>query len=127
MARRAKARRLHRSGAKRHHPNLETGGETEGVTAGWSDGVAGKEAAEVDDVEAVVDVLHVGLDAHLQFFGAPEIGAEGGINRQGGAHAALGKVHAIHNLLAVLRQGVLLGASELKRKSAAVFPADTTP
>ena len=62
------------------HPGLgwqlEGRGEAEGEAAGGGDGVAGEEAAEVDDVEAVVEVVAVGLEAGGEAVGLLEIGAE---------------------------------------------------
>ena len=116
-----------RSGSVSRYPDLETGGQTEGVTTGWPDGITGKQTAEVDYVESVVDVLHVGLEAHLESVGAPDIGAERRVDRERWAHAAFVEVDAINNGLTVLRKGILFGAGELERKAGAVLRADSRP
>jgi len=41
--------------------NLERSGQAQRIASGRTDGVAGEEAAEVDYVQAVVEVFSVGL------------------------------------------------------------------
>src|SRR5580692_1979097 len=51
-------------GSRTGGEELERRRKTKGEAARRTDGVAGEQAAEVNDVEDVVEVLAIGLDAH---------------------------------------------------------------
>ena len=61
---------------------LEIRGEAEAIAARRSDGVARKQAGEVDHIQPVVEVLDVGLQAHAPLVLLPEIGSRRCANGQ---------------------------------------------
>src|ERR1700685_1404032 len=85
-------------------PALEVGGETKIVAARGANGVAGEEAAEVDDVKNIIKVLSVVLECDNHVVGLVNICARRGIDLERGIDSASGKVDAIQDLLAVFRE-----------------------
>src|ERR1700678_4284472 len=80
---------------------LEVGGKAEGETPRRSDGIAGKEAAEIDDIQNVGEILSIGLHPHIQTLRLVNIRAGRGIHLEGRKDAPANEVDAIHDLLAV--------------------------
>jgi hypothetical protein len=92
---------------------LEAGGQACGNAARRADGVAGEKASEVDDVENVVEVLGVDLEASIDAVRFVDIGAGGSVDLKRGIDASTGKVDAIDDLLTVdldLSLNTLLGS-----------------
>ena len=83
---------------------LEICGEAQSVTARGSDGVAGEQTAEIDDVENVGQILSVDLKTHVQPLGFIDIGARRSIHLERRINAAAREINAIQNLLAILRE-----------------------
>ncbi len=102
-------------------------GEVEGVAAGRADGVAGEEAAEIDDVQAIVQVLAVGLKVEGQFVGLIKLSAERGVDSEGGLDASAVDVDAVDDGLAILGQRLLVGAIKIKGQATAIFGAGGNP
>ena len=73
--------------------NLPIPAEAGGRAARGGEGGAGEETGEVDEVEAVGQVGDVQLKSEGAFFVAPEVGAEGSVEREGRQDAGAIKVH----------------------------------
>ena len=65
------------------HPpgRSEGGGEADGIASGRADGVAGEEAAKVDNVEPVIQVFDITLQAERTLFLLVEFEASRDIDR----------------------------------------------
>jgi hypothetical protein len=46
------------------------------VAARWPDRVPGKQSAKINQVEPIVEILHIGFDTHLDFFPPHQLGAD---------------------------------------------------
>src|SRR5271166_4205736 len=106
---------------------LENCCQAECVAAGRADGIAGEKAAEVEDVQAVVQVLAVGLKVESEFVGLIKLSAEGGVDGEGGLDVSAREVDAIDDRLAVLGQRLLVGSGEIKGQATAIFGAGGNP
>jgi hypothetical protein len=60
---------------------LEGGGEAGGIASGRADGAAGKKAAKVDNVEPVIQVCNIALQAEGMLFLLVELEASRDIDR----------------------------------------------
>jgi hypothetical protein len=103
-----------RGGRYLNKVRLEISRQAEGETARRSDGIAGEQAAKIDDVQDVVQILAVGLEAHLHAVGFVQVGAGRSVGLECGVDAAAGEVDAIEDLLAVLRSTVSGSPSKSK-------------
>ena len=106
---------------------LKGGGEAEVVAAGRGDGGGGEEAGEIEDVEAVVEILGVGLQAEGTVFFFVEFGAGREIERERGLDASIGDVNAVEHLRTVFRQGLIQISGKFEGQAAAVFCAGGEP
>ena len=95
------------------------------ITSGRADSVAREQAAEVDHVEAVVEVLSVGLQPERSAFFFVEVGAGGDIDGKCGFDASVSEVDAIDHILAVFRKRLGFCSGKFKRQAASVFCAAT--
>jgi hypothetical protein len=81
---------------------LKGHGEAEEIASGRGYGAAGEEAGEVEDVEAIVEVLCVGLQAEGTLFFFIEVDAGRQIKRQSGLDASVREViETVEHLRAV--------------------------
>ena len=87
---------------------LKFDSQAKAVTAGRRNAGAGEQAGEIYDVQAVVEVLDVGLQAHEQVFSPHQFRAYRCPQRKRRPHPAPVKVHAIDNLLPELLNRVLM-------------------
>src|ERR1700683_2543009 len=85
---------------------LKRGGEAHGEGAGRADGVAGEEAAKVDDVEDVGEILAVNLEAGVKALGVVEQSASGGVDLEGRINAAAREIDTTENLRAIFGKDV---------------------
>ena len=106
---------------------LEICGEAQSVTARGSDGVAGEQTAEIDDVENVGQILSVDLKTHVQPLGFIDIGARRSIHLERRINAAAREINAIQNLLAILREHGRRIAIELKGQPGIVLNSRSDP
>ena len=106
---------------------LEGGGEAEKVAAGRGNGAGGEEAGEIEDVEAVGEVLCVGLQAERAGFLFVEFDSGGGVDGKCRLQASVGKIYSVENLLAVFSDGLIEGSSELEGQATAVGCAPGQP
>src|ERR1700727_779140 len=102
-------------------PHLERGCKAHHGAASRTDGIAGEEAAEIDEVEGVGEVLPIDLELHGHALGLVDIDPRRRTEQQGGVDAPAGEINTVDHLLAVLLQRGLLVTVELKRKPAAVL------
>ena len=107
---------------------LSKGGcDAEVIAAGWGNGGGGEEAGEVEDVETVVDVFGVGLQAQGTLLFFVEIGASREIERKRGLDASAGEVDSVDHLLTIFRQGLIVVSGEFEGQAATVFCAGCEP
>ena len=71
--------------------------------------------------------MAVHLEADGQLFGFVDGGGSRGVNREIGPHAALVKIHAIENLLAISGRSVGFGTGEFKGQAVPVVGSDSGP
>src|ERR1700691_1395153 len=114
---------------------LEVGRKAEGETPRWSDGIAGKKAAEIDDIQNVGEILSIGLNPHIQKLRLLNIRPPRGIHLEGRKDAPANEVDAIHDLLAVhlgysgdaLGLGFAVRALKVERKTCIVLNPEGEP
>lgn len=85
-------------------PVLEGCDEANEETAWRSDGVAGEETAEIENVERIAEVFAVGLDSRCEAVGVVERCGGRSIQQQRRKNAAAIEIQATEHLRSVLRE-----------------------
>src|SRR5258706_7843081 len=106
---------------------LKGGGEAEVIAAGWGNGGGGEEAGEVEDVEAVVEVLSVGLQVDGALFFLVELSASREIDRKRRLDAAVIEIDTVDHLLSEGGDSLIVGACEFDGQATAIFGAGGEP
>ena len=106
---------------------LKIRGQTQRVTSRRPDGVAGEQAAKVDDVEDVVEVLSVNLKPHIQAFGFVDVGAGRRVDLKTRIDAATREVDAAEDLRPIFGQNRGRVAVELERQAGVVLNSAGDP
>jgi hypothetical protein len=119
----------------RYPSALEVGRKAEGETPRRSDGIAGKEAAEIDDIQNVGEILSIGLNPHIQTLRLVNIRARRGIHLEGREYTSAIEVNAVHDLLAIhlgysgdaLGLGFAVRALKVERETCIVLNSRSDP
>ena len=107
--------------------SLERGVEAKRETARRADGVAGEQAAEIDELQHVGKILPVRLQANVQSLGPVHFAARGRADHQGRVNPAARKINAIEDCLAVFRQHLRRVSVKFEREAGTVLNSAGDP
>ncbi len=93
---------------------LECGGETKEIASRRTDGVAGKEAGEIENVEAVVEIFCVGLQMDGAAFFLVKFGTRRQVKRERRLDASVGEIKPVDHPLAIFSQSLSVRSSEIE-------------
>ena len=95
--------------------------QAEGITSGGGDGGTGKKSGEIKNIQAIVQVFEVCLQAQGTSFFFVQLCACGYAHGHIGLDSSVAEVYAVDHLLSVLGQGLVVGSGEFEGQTTALF------